>query len=136
MALDSILDHIIGEANKNRDGIIQEARQQADALIQEARQQARKLYQEIINAEKSLLERERQKLIVNSNLESKKKLLKTKREIIDAVFGKLKSILEKVKLKKKQIYRDKIEEVGEDIDFYLNKIQLDYETEVARILFP
>lgn len=136
MSLNSILSHIVGEANKNKEGIIQEARQQADTLIQETRQQARKLYEEIIDTENAFLQKEKQKLIVNSNLESKKKLLRAKRDMIDAVFEKLKSTLEKIKLKKVQVYRDKIEEVGEDIDFYLNKIRLDYETEVAKILFP
>lgn len=135
MSLESIVNHILAEVNTQRDKIIQEARQQTDTIIQEARQQADKLYQAIIEHEKSLLESQRKKLIINAKLESKKELLKTKQEAIDAVFERLKTGLVKDKFKKKQIYRDKIEEVAENIDFYLNKMRIDYETEIARILF-
>ncbi len=135
MSLDSILSYIIGEANKKKDDIIREARQQADAVLREARQQADKLYQEIIDSEKFLLEKERQKIIVNSRLEGKKNSLKTKQEMIDAVFEKVKSGLKKGKFKRVKIYHDKTEEVDEDVDFYLNKIRLDYEAEITRILF-
>lgn len=136
MSLDSILNYIIGEANKKKDDIIREARQQADAVLREARQQADKLYQEIIDSEKFLLEKERQKIIVNSRLEGKKNSLKTKQEMIDAVFEKVKSSLKKGKFKRVKIYHDKTEEVDEDVDFYLNKIRLDYEAELAKIFFP
>lgn len=135
MSLDSILNYIVGEANKKKDNIIQEARQQADVVLKEAQQGADKLYQEIIDSEKSLLEKERQKFIVNSKLEGKKKLLKTKQEIIDAVFERLKPGLKKGKFKRIKIYHDKTEEIGEDVDFYLNKIRLDYEAEITKILF-
>lgn len=136
MSLGSILNHIIGEADKEKNNIIQQAQQQAEAIIQQAQQQADGIYKEIINAEKSLLEKEKKKLVVNSNLESKKKLLKSKQEMIDAVFEKLKSTLKKDRLKKQQIFKNRIEEVAADIDFYLDRIRLDNEAELAKIFFP
>ena len=135
MSLESILNNIINEANSQKEKIIQEARQQANIIIQAAKQEAEKLYQELIDREKNLSLAGKQKLIVNARLESKKKLLSAKQELIKAVFEKLRAEIKKDKLKKKQVLQDKTLDVLEDIDFYLNKIRFDYESEIAKILF-
>lgn len=136
MSLESILGHILGEADTQEDKIMQEARRQRDTIIREAKIEAEKLYQEVLNKEKSLYETQRQRLIVNARLEQKKNLLRAKQELIDSVFKKLKSSLASNKFKKQQVFTDKVKEVPEDIDFYLEKIRQDYEGEVASILFP
>ena len=135
MSLESILNNIINEANSQKEKIIQGARQQVDGIIQVANQEAKKLYQEIIDKEKMLSLAEKQKLIVNGRLESKKKSLSVKQELIKAVFEKLRAEIKKDRLKKKQVLQDKTLDVPEDIDFYLNKIRLDYESEIAKMLF-
>lgn len=135
MAINAILDHILGEANTRREKIIQETEEQAEKILQEARKEAEKISQEIITKEKNACESQRQKLIVNGRLQAKKNLLGVKQELIDNVFKNFKSHLKKDKFKKQQIALDKTVEVTEDTDFYLNKIRPDYEAEIARILF-
>lgn len=135
MALESILNHILQEANKQREEIIQEARLKAQDLIRQAHQEAAELYQNTLDKEKALLTREKQKIIVNARLDSKKNLLMTQQELIDVVFDKLKFSLKSEKFKKQQIYLDKVKEAPEDIDFYLNRLRLEHEAEIARILF-
>lgn len=135
MSLESILNHILGEAEVQKDKIIQEARQEADKIINQAKKEAEGLYNEILAKEKALAEHEKQAQIVHARLEAKKNLLRAKQDLIDTIFIKLKEDLKKEKLKKQQISHDKTHEVMEDIDFYLNRVRLDYETEIAKVLF-
>lgn len=135
MSLESILSHILDKANTERERIIQEARSEAQRIIKEANLEAEKLYQGILDKERTLYERQKQRLIVNARLESRKDLLAAKQELVDSVFKKLKSTLNKTKLKKQQVAQEKVHEVAEDIDFYLNQIRPDCESEIAKILF-
>jgi len=135
MSLDSILNHIIAEADSQKEKIIQEANQQAQGIIQDAKEEADKLYQEIIDKEKSLYLAERQKLIVNGRLEAKKNLLQAKQDSIDLLFEKLKNQLTKEKFRKKRVFLDKEQDTPEDMNFYLDKIRVDYESEIAQSLF-
>jgi V/A-type H+-transporting ATPase subunit E len=135
MSLESILNHILDEAHQQRDSLIQEAIQQKNKIIEESREEAARVYQEIIEREKILSEAGKQKLIVNVRLESKKGFMQAKQELIDEVFKKLKLQLNKDKFKKQQVSGDKVREVPEDIDFYLERIRPDYETEIAKIIF-
>lgn len=135
MSLESILNNIINEADSRKEKILQEAAQQAGLIIQAAEQRAQGLYQGLIDKEKNLSLAGKQKLIVNARLESKKRMLFVKQELIKAVFEKFRAKIKKDRLKKKQVLPDKIQDVAEDIDFYLNKIRLEYESEIAKILF-
>lgn len=135
MSLESILNHILGQANAEREKIIQQARQQAEKIIRQAGQEAENLSRQIIAEERNLSGRTRQRLIVNARLAGRKDLLKAKQELIDTVFEKLKLSLGKAKLKKQQVTKEGIEEVSEDIGFYLNKIRSDFENEIAKALF-
>jgi vacuolar-type H+-ATPase subunit E/Vma4 len=135
MSLESILNHIITEANSQKEKIIQEARLQAEGIMQSAKQEAERIYKEILDKEKSVYEKQKQKLIVQARLQGKKNLLGAKQELIDEVFEKLKLSLGKNKFKKEQVSQDKVHEVSEDTDFYLKKIRPDYEVEIAALLF-
>lgn len=135
MSLESILNNIINEADSRKEKILREAGQQANLIIQTAKQEAQTLYQGLIDREKNLSLAGKQKLIVNARLESKKKLLSVKQELIKAVFEELRAKIKKDRLKKKQVLPDKIQDVAEDVDFYLNKIRFEYESEIAKILF-
>jgi vacuolar-type H+-ATPase subunit H len=135
MSLESILDHIINEANQKREKIIQAARIQAEEIIKGAEEEAKKLYQDVIAGEKAICENQKRKLIVSARLENKNNYLAAKQELIESVFEKLKSTLGGHRFKKQQVTRDKVEDVAEDTDFYLAKLRLDYETEIAKILF-
>ena len=135
MSLESILEHILNEAEGEKKKILQEALAQADAIILQAKEEAARLYNSIVAKEKSLHEHHKQKLIVNARLELKKNLLAAKQEIIGEVFSKLKSALKAERFKKEQISYEKVKETVEDIDFYLAMLRQEQETEIARILF-
>lgn len=136
MSLESILKRIINEANTQKELIIQDARNQAAVIIQEARKEAEKNYQVALDKQRAIYARQKKRLVVNARLDYKKELLLAKQELMEGVFKKLKSTLKTEKIKKQQISQDKIEEVSEDMDFYLNQLRQKYETEIARMLFP
>ncbi len=135
MSLESILSHILNQANAEKVNILRQAHQEKEKIIQKAKQEAERLYQETLHKERALSEAQKQKIIVNARLEPKKNLLKAKQELIDSVFVKLKSEFSKDKFKKQQVSQDKVREVSEDIDFYLKRIRVDHETEIADTLF-
>ncbi len=135
MSLESILEYILAEAGLEADKIIQQANLEADKTIQEAKKEAEIIYREALVKEKTLYEKQKQKLLVEARLESKKDLLQARQELINEALEKLKFEIKKDKLKKYRVLSDKIEEVHEDIDFYLEELRLKYETEIAKILF-
>jgi len=135
MSLESIINHILEEADTKKQEIIQQAQKETERITQEARLEADNLYQDIIAKAKADAERQKYQLVVQARLEQKKNLLRTKQELIDSLFQELKSTLREGKIKKEQVSQDKIKEVAEDIDFYLEKIRHDYESEIAGILF-
>jgi len=135
MSLESIINHILEEANTKKQGIIQQAQKETERIIQEARLEADNFYREIIAKAKADAKRQKHQFLVQARLEQKKNLLKTKQELIDSLFQELKSTLREGEIKKQQVFEDKIKEVAEDIDFYLEKIRHDYESEIAGILF-
>lgn len=135
MSLEFILEHILEEANNKKEEIMKEAEEKADKMIQQAEQEAEKLYEELQSKERAILEAQKQRLIVNARLSRKSNVLKAKQELIEEVFKKSKSHLKSDKFKKQQILTDKVKEAPLDIDFYLEKIRQDNETEIAGILF-
>lgn len=135
MSLESIINHILEEAGTKKQEIIQQAQKEAERIIQAARLAADNLYQDIIAKARADAERQKHQLMVQACLEQKKNLLKTKQELIDSLFQELKSTLREGKIKKQQVSEDKVKEVAEDIDFYLEKIRHDYESKIAGILF-
>lgn len=135
MSLESILEHILNEAQTARDKIIQEAKLETDKIIQEAKLEVEKLYQDIIEKEKAFYLKQKQRLIVNARLGQKRSLLLAKQELMGAVFERLKSSLKSDKLKKEEIFIDKVHQAQADAGFYLDKFRQEYETEIAGILF-
>jgi V/A-type H+-transporting ATPase subunit E len=135
MSLDSILNKITHQANLEGKKIIQEARKEAEGLIQQANEEAAGIYRQILGKEKSLYEARKMMLLVNARLESKKSLLKAKQDLIAEIFERLKSEIPKGKIKEEHVLQNKTEEVSEDIDFYLDNLRYEHETEIARILF-
>lgn len=135
MSLESILNYILAKADSEKQGIIREAKREADNIIREAKREAQELYQIIINQAKADCERHKQRLIVNARLEARNNLLKIKQELIDALIERLKPGLGKERLKGRRVFLDSEQDISEDANFYLDKIRLDYESEIARQLF-
>ncbi len=100
MSLESIINHILDEANAQKAQIVTQAHRESERIIQEVREEAERLYQDIFDKEKNIYESQKQKLIVDARLEAKKALLKNKQELIDYVFENLKPYLKKEKFKK------------------------------------
>jgi hypothetical protein len=78
---------------------------------------------------------QKQKEIVNARLGARKGLLAAKQELISEVLLRLKSAARGDRFKKMQICAEKTQEVNVDIDAYLDKIRLEHENEIAKILF-
>jgi len=135
MSLDSIITRITKENDAERAGIIKDAQARAKEIIHQAQQEAAAIHKSGIAREKAVMESHRQKAVVSAQLEARKEILKAKQEMVDEVIARLKSQLKKDKFKKQQVSFEKIKEAPEDIDFYLSRIRLDYESEIAKILF-
>jgi vacuolar-type H+-ATPase subunit E/Vma4 len=135
MSLDSILSHITKENDIERDKIIKAAQSQAREVVREAHKEAEAIYAQGLAKEKAACESQRQRLLAAVQLESKKKILQAKQELIGEVIAKLKPHLKKEKFKRKEIRFDAVKETAEALSFYLNKLRQDYESEIARMLF-
>jgi vacuolar-type H+-ATPase subunit E/Vma4 len=135
MSLESILEHILTGAQTEADKIIQQAKLEADKIIQQAKLESENLYQGIMEKEKALYLKQKQQLIVNAHLQQKRSLLLAKQELMGTVFERLKSNLKSDKLKKEEIFIDRVHQAQADAGFYLDKFRQEYETEIARILF-
>jgi len=135
MALDSILTRIQDETAAQARAIVQEARQQADKLVEAGRQEAEKLYRETMLAAKNLAAQKKQRALVICRLENRKRVLQTKQEILDTLFAKSKSGLKKNQIKKQVVAAQGHTEESENIDFFLNDLRRDIETDLAQLLF-
>lgn len=135
MALDSILTRIQDETDAQARAIVQEARLQAEKSVEAGRQEADKLYREIMRAAQNLAAQKKQRALVICRLENRKKILQVKQEILDALFAKTKSELKKNRIKKQVVAAQGCTEESENIDFFLNDLRRDIETELAQMLF-
>jgi vacuolar-type H+-ATPase subunit E/Vma4 len=135
MALDSIITHIEAQASGQAESIMQQAREQEVRLLNDGKAAAKKLYRDLLAIETTRLERQKQQQLVNCRLENRKKILEIKEEILDLLFEKMRTHLQKGKIKKQLVSAREQREVPEDIDFYLEKLRRDFETEIAAMLF-
>ncbi len=135
MSLDSIVEHILNQAKAEAENLIAQARKEAGGQIQDAKAEAETVYQSLLAKEKIVYEGQKQKLIVNARLESKKNVLLAKQELVDSVFDKVKVELHKSLPKKQKISREGSEEVSEDLDFYLKQLRPEHESQIAKTLF-
>ena len=135
MSLESIINHIMAEAQSQAEAIIQKTELEKADILKQASAEAEALYQEGIKKETQRLDSQKQKVLVNARLESKKELLAAKRDLMGEAFAQLKEQIKEGKFKKRQISPDKQNEVSEDADFYLKQLRSDYESQVAKILF-
>lgn len=135
MSLEPILAHILQQAKGQSDQLIQEAHQKREQILQQAKAEAERLEQELLRQETMQMEAERQRLLVEARLEAKSALLQAKQGLITEVFAQLRPFLPQNKFKKQQVEREKITEVAEEPEAYLNRIKLELETDVAKILF-
>lgn len=135
MSLESIIDSILKDAEANAGKIIKEAKSSADRILQDTLTETKDIYNQNVTKGNLFCESNKEKVIVKARLEAKKNLLAAKQELINKVIEKLKADLKKSSLKKKEIFKDKTSEVPENIDFYLKNLRLDYESEIAKILF-
>lgn len=135
MSLESIVEHILGNAWQEAEKIILQAKQEADKLTAQAKQEAAALYQEMIAKEKSAYDHERQRAVVQARLANRSSYLSAKQEIMAALFKKLAAEMRVEDFKKQQVSWDKARPAAENAEFLMSKIRLEHETEIAGILF-
>ena len=135
MALDAILTRIQDETDVQVGAIVQKARLQAEKLVEAGRQEAEKSYRVTILAAKDLAAQKKQRALVICRLENRKRVLQTKQEILDALFAKTKSGLEKNRIKKQVVSAQGNTVESENSDFFLNDLRRDIETELVQLLF-
>ena len=133
--MDLILQHILQEAEEEKQKILAVAQQQAAQIITAARQEADTLSRGILQRFEADCFNQKKRNIVNARLQQKTKLLEKKQEFIEAVMARLRQDLEAHKLKKEQVCLHKISQVAEDPVFYLEQLRRDYETDLAAALF-
>jgi len=135
MSLESILTHIREQAQDEAQKIILQAKQEAAKIIEAGELQAEKLYQEVLEKEKALCEKQKQKLLVGARLKAREAILSFKQETIARAFAAVKKEAAGGKFKKISVMPQETEEVPENENFYFKNLQHDYETEIAKILF-
>ncbi|MCM8795381.1 MAG: V-type ATP synthase subunit E family protein [Candidatus Omnitrophica bacterium] len=135
MSLESILAHILSEAQATADKIIQQANLEAEKIRQKTQEEIDAFYQQNIEREKALCAQEKLKSIVLTRLEAKKNLLRAKQKLIDVVFSQAKAQLLKDQIKKEQITKESRRQMDADIDFYLKQLRQDYVGAISKILF-
>ena len=135
MSIESILQRIANNADNESQQIIRQARQEAEVIIQQAQKEADQTYEVLFTKERFLYAAQKQRAMVNARLEHKKDSLAAKQRLINVVLEKVKQRLGKGRLKKEQITQDKSHEASENIDFFLEQLRREYETEIAKILF-
>lgn len=135
MSLESILQHIIEEANNQREIILKEARRQAEIILKEARQQAEQESRDFWQGFNLDIERQNKKIITAANIEKKKSISEAKYSAVDEVFNTLKERLNKNTLPKKNIiWKDKSLEERLSPEEFIQRIRSSYEFEIVKML--
>jgi vacuolar-type H+-ATPase subunit E/Vma4 len=133
--MDLILQHILQEAEEEKQKILAAAQKEAAQIIAAARQEADALSRGILQRFEANCLNQKKRNIVNARLQQKTKLLEKKQEFIEAVTARLRQDLEAHKLKKEQVCLHQTNQVAEDPVFYLEQLRRDYETDLAAALF-
>jgi vacuolar-type H+-ATPase subunit E/Vma4 len=135
MALDSIIAHIRTQAASQAETIMEQTRRQEARLLNDGRSAAEKLYRDLLAGEKNRVERLKQHQLVSCRLENRKKILRTKEEILDSLFEKVRTHLQQGGIKKQVVSAHGLREFPEDTGFYLQQLRRDFETQIAALLF-
>lgn len=84
--IDKITEKIAAGSKKEVDAIIKEAKSKADEVISEAEKKAEALKAEIVASGERDAERERQRIVANAKLQSRKLRLEAKEDVIKEAF--------------------------------------------------
>lgn len=135
MAIESIVDHIIKEAGLQRERILAEAAEKKAVLSGEAEEEAQKLFREEVSRAERAAAAEKNRILINSRLEAKKRLLEEKRRLLSSVFAEINPVLAEKGLMKEQVLHEGTRNVPEESGFYLEKLRQDFESDIAEVLF-
>ncbi len=135
MSLENIIAHIQSESDKEKQAILDQAKKDEQSIIEEAWAQRDELYKDLFKKEEESILAEKKRVIVNESIEGKKRILKRKQELIDALFQQVENSLKKSDLKKKQVFNDKEIDAQEDVTDFLKRIRFELEPEIVKILF-
>ncbi|HDP70201.1 MAG TPA: V-type ATP synthase subunit E [Actinobacteria bacterium] len=102
MALEDIVNRVVGDAKKTADEIRDKARTEADQEMAEAKKKAESIKAGILTEVKAEAKREEKRILSLARLEARNVVLAQKRALIDGVFDEA---LEKLKLLTDEKYR-------------------------------
>lgn len=94
--IDKITKKISEKSDAEADEILKEARVRADEIISEAQKKASEIKMEIVEKGERDSERERQRIIANAKLQSRKARLEAKEDVIREAFERAEGELKKV----------------------------------------
>lgn len=88
MGIEEIKKKIREDAEKERERILEEARMKASQIVENGKKAAEKSGQEIISRKEKEAEAEKDRILTTEKLESRKKSLMAKQEVMDKVFSR------------------------------------------------
>ncbi len=135
MSLKEIIQHILGEAEREKTRILQEAEKEAQRIIQEAQAKADLAFREFIHQQEKEIERKQRKILSEVSLEAKKDLARLKEKLVLEVFIEIKELLKKKEIKKEVIYPERVVIEDQNPAVYLKEIYQEYLPQLAKILF-
>ncbi len=141
MGLDSIVQEIKSKGKAEADRIAGETQQEVSKIIAEAQSQAAKIKAAKQEAARKEIERMRQQELSSANLEVKRAILNTRKELLDEVYEKAKDAVKKLPadknlkllrsiIEKNEDNNAKISSAGKDKTTIRKLTKLDYAGEI------
>lgn len=130
MGLETVKEEIIRSAKEQADSLIAEARVESNRITKETEEKVKEMKEKSELETKIAINMINKQELASSELENKKMLLDTKKQIIERAFIEAKKRLESLGSEKREIYIQKLlEKARKEIEIkyvYCNKIDLDF----------
>ncbi len=117
MGLEAVKEEIIRNARKQEEALLAEARQKAAEIIKDADREIETFREKSEAEAKRIMEIIKKQELASAELESKKILLGSKKQLINLVFAEAQKKIEALDAKKREVYMDKLlEKAKNDIE--------------------
>ncbi len=117
MSLESVKDEILESAKEQASSLIAEARKEASKLTRETEKKIEEMKEKSDAEAKKAMDFIKRQELASADMENKKMLLDSKKQIIDAAFAEARKKLESLDDKKREAYMKKLlEKANADIE--------------------
>ena len=117
MGLEIVKEEILSSAKSQATALIAEARKEANKIMKEAEKKIEEMKEKSEAETKRILDTIKRQELTSAELENKKILLESKKQVIEGIFGEAKKRLEKLDDKKREEYIKKLfEKIRSDIE--------------------